>query len=490
MGEGMKLNELLQPWLDLSSPACDILGMQNDSRHVRPGDLFIAYPGAVADGRKYIAQALQQGAAAVVYDPIQLPNDVVLPAHVPCIPIPKLAHQLAALASRFYHHPSEQLAVMGVTGTNGKTTIAYQLTQAHQLLGRPTTYMGTLGHGQIAYLEPLHNTTPDALCVQRLLAQDYERGIQQICMEVSSHALAEHRVDHIAFREAIYTNLSHEHLDYHHTLAEYARAKALLFARPSLEWVILNLDDEYVQSMVAAVQPGVRQFTYGIHHHSALVRATDYHLHIQGSRFTVESPWGRQVLTIPSLGLFNIYNSLAVYTSLLANDYAMADVADVMANLQSSPGRMEIVAHSPYVIVDYAHTPAALENVLKTVMRLKSSDAAKIWVVFGCGGDRDKTKRPLMGKIASEYATHVIITSDNPRHEDPGAIMQDILVGIPQGTPVTSIADRREAIHYAITAAARDDIVLIAGKGHEDYQIIGNQRLVFSDQDEVRRLMP
>jgi UDP-N-acetylmuramoyl-L-alanyl-D-glutamate--2,6-diaminopimelate ligase len=484
----MKLADLLQPWITSTIPDCDILGIKNDSRQIERGDLFIAYSGALSDGRKYIAQAVQQGASAVVYEPQYFPADLTLPTHIPCYPIPHLVEQLAAVASQFFHHPSEHLSVSGVTGTNGKTTIAYQLAQAHQLLGRPAAYIGTLGYGQVPNLHPLHNTTPDALEVQRLLSKHLDAGTQQICMEVSSHALVQHRVDHVRFREAIYTNLSHEHLDYHPNMQAYAAAKSLLFAKPGLEWVVLNQDDDHMQQMAAAVSKEVRQWTYGIRN-PADVRALDCQLLSHCSRFLIESPWGRHSLTLPNLGLFNISNSLAVYTSLMAHGYPVESVIEILPTLQTTPGRMEIVAHNPYVIVDFAHTPAALDNVLKTIVSLKSSPNVKIWVVFGCGGNRDKTKRPLMAKVVSEQADHVIVTSDNPRHEDPEAIIQDISVGLKPGAAVTTLVDRREAIQHALRSAGKEDIVLIAGKGHENYQIIGDQCFDFSDQDEVRQFL-
>lgn len=481
----MTLRDLLQPWIK-NAQACDVLGMQNDSRQVVVGDLFLAYPGAATDGRRYMNQAVQQGACAIVYEPADMPQDVAVPNTLPCIPFPQLATQLAVLASRFFHHPSDHVFVTGITGTNGKTTIAYQLAQAHTLLQRSSAYIGTLGYGQVPDLHVLNNTTPDALMLQRILFSYQQQSIAQVCMEVSSHALHQQRVDHIAFREAIYTNLSHEHLDYHQTMAAYAQAKASLFAKPSLKWVILNQDDPNMGTMAAGVPSGVQQWTYGIQK-SADVRAVDCHLYSHGTCFTVTSPWGRQEIKTPILGLFNIYNSLAVYTSLLAHGYSQQAVGEVMASLPATPGRMEIVAHNPYVIVDFAHTPAALENVLKAILDLRASDQAKVWVVFGCGGNRDKTKRPLMGKIVSGLADHMIVTSDNPRHEEPEAIIQDIVAGIKPGAAVTTIINRAEAIHYALSSAACDDIVLIAGKGHEPYQIIGDEHLVFSDQDEVRR---
>lgn len=484
----MELTHWLQPWWQGPLPHLFVTGLQNDSRRVVAGDVFIAYPGTITDGRQYCNQALEQGAIAIVYEPRRLPTSIVLPTQIPCIPIPDLAKQLAALAARFYKNPSESVWVSGITGTNGKTTIAYQLAQAHQLLGRKSAYIGTLGQGAIRHLEPQINTTPDALCLQRLLHHYVQQNVHHVCMEVSSIALTEHRVDQIAFREAIYTNLSHEHLDYHHSMGQYAKAKASLFAKSSLQWAILNQDDDFVEQMAAALQPGVRKITYGMLK-AADVMANNLQLRLDGSEFSVSSPWGTETIRIPSLGKFNIYNSLAVYSSLLAHGYAMTDVLQVMGQLTASPGRMEIVAQKPYVIVDYAHTPAALDNVLKTLVYLKTNPSSKICVVFGCGGDRDKTKRPLMGQVVSDYAEKVILTSDNPRNEDPDAILQDIIVGIPTNKDVTTIVDRREAIQYALQSAEQHDIILIAGKGHEDYQIMGDKRTAFSDQQEVRAFL-
>lgn len=484
----MKLNHLLQPWIKTGIPTCDVLGMQNDSRHLNRGDAFIAYPGAVADGRRFIEQAINQGACAIIYEPNEFPQDITLPNTIPCIALPELTLQLSALANRFYGQPSEHLSIVGVTGTNGKTTVAYLLAQAHELLGRHAAYIGTLGYGQPFYLQPLNNTTPDALQVQQLLFIHKDQRFEQICMEVSSHALDQHRVDNVAFREAIYTNLSHEHLDYHQTMAAYAQAKAKLFAKSGLKWSILNYDDPYVSQMIKAIPKGVQIWTYGLHS-GADVRITHYQLHSHNSEFTVDSPWGQYELIIPSLGLFNIYNNVAVYTSLLANGYSVPSVIETLANLQATPGRMEIVARNPTVIVDFAHTPAALDNVIKTLNSLKKSDKVKLWVVFGCGGNRDKTKRPLMAKTVSSQADYVIVTSDNPRKEDPEAIIQDILTGLEPSAVVKTIVDRREAIRYVLNHAGKDDIVLIAGKGHEHYQIIGDEHLHFSDQEEVRSML-
>lgn len=483
--KSVKLSQLLQPWSSNEFADCAILDIKNDSRLVRPGDLFLAYPGAAADGRLFINNALLAGAVAVVYEPEKMPSSCKLPVSLPCIPLSHLADKLAGIARRFYGDPGQSLIMTGVTGTNGKTTIAYQLAQAHSLLGQQSAYIGTIGQGNVNQLNPLNNTTPDALCLQKLLHQYKEQGIKQVCMEVSSHALSQQRIAGIEFNQAIFTNLTLDHLDYHHTMQAYGEAKALLFSGQSLQWAIINKDDEYQHIMRKALMPHVQKITYGLYQ-DCEVKAIHWHTDINGTEIELKSPWGTHHLRIKALGEFNIYNSLAVFSSLMASGYNADQVIDVMGQLKAAPGRMEIVAQSPYVLVDYAHTPDALENVLTTLSQLKRG---QLWVVFGCGGDRDKSKRPVMGKAASLYADQVIITSDNPRTEDPQSILDDIAHGIPSSIKVTKLLNREEAIAYALSNADKEDIILIAGKGHEAYQQIGLEKHAFSDQDVVRALL-
>lgn len=480
----MELTKLLKPWIKQETKNCDLKDIKNDSRQVQSGDLFIAYPGAVSDGRLYIEKAVNSGAVAIAYDPDSLPAGFKLPESVPSIPVPQLAGQLAPIAKRFYQDPTKALTVTGITGTNGKTTIAYQLAQAHDLLGQAAAYIGTIGQGNVNHLNPLDNTTPDALCLQRLLAQYRDQGLKQVCMEVSSHALSQHRVDGIEFNQALFTNLTLDHLDYHHTMQAYGEAKAMLFAREELKWAIINQDDEYQQLISNALKPSVKKITYGMRQECD-VKAVQWHIDLTGTAIEVHSPWGIHHLKIKALGQFNIYNSLAVFSSLMASGYPVDKVVQVMSQLKAAPGRMEIVSSSPYVLVDYAHTPDALENVLTTLNQLKKG---RLWVIFGCGGDRDKTKRPIMGKAASLYADNIVITSDNPRSEDPRVIVDEIAYGIPAAVSVTKLINREEAIAHALSSAEENDIILIAGKGHEAYQQIGSEKLAFSDQEVVRRL--
>lgn len=480
----MELVKLLSPW-NQSTPPITVTGIKNNSRQIKKGDLFLAYPGALTDGRLFIAQAIEAGAVAVVYDPEQFPSTPLLKGTVPCIPLPQLHEKLAAIAARFYQYPSKQLHVTGVTGTNGKTSIAYQLAQAYGLLGEQAAYIGTLGQGIVNKLEALANTTPDGLCLQQLLFHYQQQGIRSVSMEVSSHALSLHRVDDIAFSHAIYTNLSHEHLDFHHNMEAYALAKASLFSRQTLKTAIINHDDSYADRMIKALPNKSVLLTYGLTA-SADVYTLDWQSTMAGSEIFVHSPWGQYLLKTKSLGQFNIYNSLAVFTSLLARGYNPHQVNAIFPSLISAPGRMELVSTTPCVIVDFAHTPDALKHVLNALNALKKN---RLIVVFGCGGDRDKGKRQVMGRIASTYADCTIITSDNPRSEQPQAIVDEIAQGIQTPHPYLKITDRARAIAQALTWANADDIVLIAGKGHETYQQIGQERFYFSDKDVVHQLL-
>lgn len=481
----MKLNHLLQLWCDDTVPAIDITGLHNDSRSIQPNHLFLAYPGAVADGRLYCQQAIDNGAVAIAYESTNLPCAFKLSNSVVFIPIEQLADKLSAIACRFYDNPTKQLSITGVTGTNGKTTIAYQLAQAYHLLGLKSAYIGTIGQGDVHALKPLSNTTPDGLCLHHLFAEYKQAQVKQVCMEVSSHALCQQRVAFIHFKQAIFTNLSHDHLDYHHTMQAYAQAKALLFATPSLKWAIVNYDDAYASLMTQHIPARCEKLTYGLDS-NADVYAFNWIMDKTGTTFDVVSAWGQHTVHVKTLGMFNLYNSLAIFSSLLADGFKVEDVIEVMSQLQACVGRMELVAQEPSVIVDYAHTPDALQKVLLTLRQLQPE---RLWVVFGCGGDRDKTKRPIMGNIASQLADVVILTSDNPRSEDPFSILHDIACGIESNaTHLIQIEDRQQAIEYALKNATKQDIILIAGKGHEDYQQIGHQRFEFSDQKMVRKI--
>lgn len=482
----MKLAQWLSPWSVEISRDVEINDIQNDSRQINAGDAFIAYPGEASDGRDYIEKAIEKGASVILYEPdhgypFPAATDVVM------IPFPQLKAKLGKLAEAFYFpNGKPSIDITGVTGTNGKTSIAFQLAQAHRLLGKKSAYIGTIGQGSDLALKSLSNTTPDALLLQKLLADYQNQGVEQLIMEVSSHALSQGRVDELEFKQAVFTNLSHEHLDYHGTMESYAEAKAKLFGWEGLKSAILNADDEYSSIMASACNERCELFYYGLNK-AADVYAMDWHMDDQGTHLELKSPWGQQALQLKTLGRFNLYNALAVFTTLMSSgDYLLTDVLAMMPQLASAPGRMEIISYSPLIIVDYAHTPDALAQVLSTA---KSICKGNLWAVFGCGGNRDKGKRPLMGQYASEFADKIIITSDNPRFESPMAIIEEIAAAVDPSKCVALEEDRKKAIQQAIEGSDSNDIIIIAGKGHEDYQEINGQRRHFSDQETVRCLI-
>lgn len=480
----MNLHKLLNPWVSIDFLDTTILNLANDSRKVQKGTLFFAYPGAITDGRNYIDNAIANGAAAVLYEP---QNFAISKNYlVPVIAIENLKNKLADIAACYYANPTQSLKVIGVTGTNGKTTIAYQLAKAYELLGSKSAYIGTIGQGPVGALHELDNTTPDGICLQKLFSEYYKSGVKQVCMEVSSHALVEGRTKNIAFKQAIYTNLSHEHLDFHHTMNEYAQAKAKLFSESNLGNIVINIDDAYAEIMLNASCKNTIKTTYAMQK-AADFQAFDCQYSLEGCKFKVKSKYKDVQLAIHGIGAFNIYNSLAIFASLMFYDYAIDDVAGVMQMLTPVNGRMELIAKDPYVFVDYSHTPDALENALRSLVNIRnqSNNTGKIWVVFGCGGDRDTTKRPLMGAVACKYADEVVITSDNPRTEDPEKIIADICENLNADKKINKITNRKDAILFAISNAKSNDTILIAGKGHEEYQIIGREKFNFSDKQVV-----
>jgi UDP-N-acetylmuramyl-tripeptide synthetase len=453
-------------------------GITADSRQVKPGALFLAYPGTHSDGREYIPQAIQAGAAAVIWDQ----HDFAWSAdwQVSHAPVADLKQYVGAIAAEYFGHPSQAVHMIGVTGTNGKTSVSQWIAQCLTMLDQKTAVLGTIGNGFVdmgAALAEAANTTPDAILLQSMLADYVEQQAQAVVMEVSSHGLEQGRVNGVAFDIAILTNLSRDHLDYHKTMEAYAAAKQKLFDWNGLRLSVLNADDDFGQRLIEKLrQEGKSLLTYGMH--QADVVGTDLRLHEQGLSMQVSTPHGTATLHAPVLGRFNAYNILAVLTTLLALDYSLDEAIAVIANIRPVTGRMQQFGggHLPLVVIDYAHTPDALEKVLST---LKEQQPARLVCVFGCGGDRDAGKRPLMGDIASQLADAVIVTSDNPRSENPDAIIRDIIAGI--AVPFEKIQDREIAIQTAVKSAQAGDIVLVAGKGHEDYQEIAGVRYPFSD---------
>ena len=450
-----------------------------DSRRCRPGTAFLAYPGERADGRAYIGDAVARGASAVLWE---ADNFVWAPSwRVPNSAVHGLKQRASELAAEFYGQPSHALWMCGVTGTNGKTSCSHWIAAALQASGTPSGIIGTLGCGFPGALREAGNTTPDALELQATLAELRAAGARAVAMEVSSHGLAQGRVNAVRFACALFTNLSHDHLDYHGSMQAYAEAKAALFAMPGLEAAVLNLDDAFGRELARRLARRVRCIGYAMD--APLAGATDEFIGLQPSMQLVSS-WGRAPLATRQVGRFNLSNALGVLGCLVARGIAFADAVRLLANLPAVPGRMEAVGERPLVIVDYAHTPDALEKALAALRPLAAERGGRLAVVFGAGGDRDPAKRPLMGAAAERGADRVIITSDNPRGEDPLRIIEAVASGMRDRA--RREPDRRRAIEMALLEAAPDDVVLIAGKGHESYQEIAGERLAFSDQAAAR----
>jgi len=453
-----------------------------DSRQVGTDDVFLAYPGEVHDGRRHIDAALAAGAAAILWEPSGAAAEL---ERLPGLPVAGLRDLAAELAAEWWQQPSRTLWMVGVTGTNGKTSCSHWLAEAFARLGRRTAVIGTLGNGFPEALTGSSHTTPDPVTLQGLLADYREAGATAIAMEVSSHALDQGRVKAVAFDVAVLTNLSRDHLDYHGDMARYAAAKARLFHWPGLRWAILNADDAFGQRLAGELaMGGVQMLSYGLQ--AGEIRGEGLRLSVDGLRLDIQTPWGRGRLDSRLLGEFNAYNLLACLAVLLASEVPLDAALTTLAEVRTVPGRMQRLGGGdrPTVVVDYAHTPDALDKTLAT---LRPLTRGRLHCVFGCGGGRDKGKRALMGEVAARRADTVIVTSDNPRHEDPAAIVADILTGMPAGQTVC--LDRAEAIQAAIAQAGPDDVILIAGKGHETYQEIGNARLPFADAEVARRAL-
>ncbi|MGC5703691.1 UDP-N-acetylmuramoyl-L-alanyl-D-glutamate--2,6-diaminopimelate ligase [Pseudomonas sp. NFXW11] len=456
-----------------------------DSRNVRAGDLFLAVPGAKFDGRAHIADALQRGAAAVAYE---VQGATVLPlTDVPLIPVKGLAAQLSDIAGRFYGEPSRQLNLVGVTGTNGKTSVTQLVAQALDLLGQRCGLVGTLGTGFYGALESGLHTTPNPIAVQATLADLKNAGAKAVAMEVSSHGLDQGRVAALAFDVAVLTNLSRDHLDYHGTMQAYGEAKAKLFNWTDLRCRVINLDDDFGRQLAADPHES-RLITYSLEDSSAYLYCREARFDDDGVRATLVTPQGEHHLRSTLLGRFNLSNVLAAVGALLGLEYALDEILAVLPKLEGPAGRMQRLGGGtqPLVVVDYAHTPDALEKVL---LALRPHAKGRLLCLFGCGGDRDRGKRPLMAEVVERLADGVLVTDDNPRSEDPAQIFDDIRTGFKAPEQVEFIAGRGPAIAHLVAGASADDVVVLAGKGHEDYQEIHGQRHDFSDLVEADKAL-
>ncbi|EPY2900453.1 UDP-N-acetylmuramoyl-L-alanyl-D-glutamate--2,6-diaminopimelate ligase [Cronobacter sakazakii] len=486
------LRDLLAPWV-AGLPARALREMTLDSRVAAAGDLFVAVVGHQADGRRYIPQAIAQGVAAIVAEAKGEATDgEVREIHgVPVIYLSQLNERLSALAGHFYDEPSERLRLIGVTGTNGKTTTTQLIAQWCQRLGETSAVMGTVGNGLLGKVIPTENTTGSAVDVQHVLSGLAAQGATVAAMEVSSHGLVQHRVAALKFAATVFTNLSRDHLDYHGDMEHYEAAKWLLFSAHHYGQAVINADDEVGRRWLAKLPDAVavsmeNNINPGCHGRWLRADAVEYH--DRGATLRFSSSWGDGEIESRLMGAFNVSNLLLALGTLLALGYPLAALLESAPRLQPVNGRMEVFSApgKPTVVVDYAHTPDALEKALQAA-RLHC--AGKLWCVFGCGGDRDKGKRPLMGAIAEQFADVVVVTDDNPRTEDPKAIIADILTGMLDAGRARVVEGRAEAVTNAIMQAAENDVVLLAGKGHEDYQIVGTRRLDYSDRVTAARLL-
>ncbi|MGI9251480.1 MAG: UDP-N-acetylmuramoyl-L-alanyl-D-glutamate--2,6-diaminopimelate ligase [Pseudohongiellaceae bacterium] len=480
-------------------PDVNISGVHQDSRLLANGDLFIACAGRTFDARQHIDEAVKKGVAAVLVQADESWQQAQVRHQVPIIPIDNLAAKSSEIAGRFNGHPSQQLTVIGITGTNGKTSCSQFMADCLTRLGYRCGVIGTLGYG--VYADGANNTnnliqspltTLDAVITQTVLAEMQDDGVEPVVMEVSSLGLHQGRVQAVHFDTAIFTNLSRDHLDYHQSMNDYAENKKKLFTADGLKHAIINLDDPYSATITQAIAPGVQISTYSLANPAASVYAEQLELTRDGYRAHINTPIGNGIITGKLIGGFNFSNLLAMIAALIAylpghnkKQLNIDTLCKLITELQPVRGRMEIISTGAdiTVLVDYAHTPDGLGSVLAA---LKEHFNSKTWCVFGCGGDRDKGKRPMMGEIAERHADHLIITDDNPRTENGDEIVQHILEGIKNPAAVTVKRDRAQAIAFAISNAEPGDVVLLAGKGHETHQDSGGKRRVFNDAEQAR----
>ena len=469
-----------------------ISDLTQDGRAAGPGSAFLAVHGTKEHGLKYAPQAVANGARAVLWEPAPVAQVPDLPSDIVVAPVDRLRERASTIAVRFFGEPSSALSMAGITGTNGKTTCAYLLAQALEHAGRPAAYMGTIGTGRPGALTASTLTTGDAVTVQRTLARLRAEGAGSVAMEVSSHAIDQWRVGAVRFRTAAFTNLTRDHLDYHGTMEQYAATKAKLFAREELESRVVNVDDAFGRQLALDPRGRGRLIVTSRGHQSharaaaGFVRAMFVALSRQGIELEFDSSWGAGAITCPLVGDFNVDNLLTVLGVLLDWGLPLETATLALREVRAAPGRMETfggTAQLPLVIVDYAHTPDALR---KALLAARAHRDRRLTVVFGCGGDRDPGKRPMMGAIAAELADQIVLTDDNPRTESPRAIIDNIAAGIPAGVQYAIEGDREQAIRAAVLEASPRDVLIVAGKGHEDYQVYGHERRPFSDQRVVR----
>jgi UDP-N-acetylmuramoyl-L-alanyl-D-glutamate--2,6-diaminopimelate ligase len=475
----MSVQTLLEGWCDVV-PEVTVSGIELDSRRIREADAFLAVAGASTHGMNHAPQAFARGAGVIIHDgKAKLPQ-----LDVPFVEVPQLGELLSSISARFYHSPSDHLLVAGVTGTNGKTSTAHFIAQSWQRATGDAGIIGTIGYGPLGSLQPANMTTPDPVSLQAMLSDCIDQGVEKLSMEVSSHALDQGRCDDVAFDAAVFTNLSRDHLDYHGTMEAYAAAKRRLFIDAHPRFAVINLDDRFGKTLAAEISNGTQVFTYGTNGSSEL-RGSILQMDSMGMTLKLASPWGGGEIRTGLLGAFNVSNLLAAAGTLALLGMPWSQVMHQLEIMRAVPGRMQCMGGEvaqPVVVVDYAHTPDALQQALTA---LRSHLHGRLVCVFGCGGDRDSGKRPMMARVAESLADRIVITSDNPREEEPEAIIQDMLGGLERPDEALVIEDRASAIRQAVLECGAGDIVLVAGRGHEDWQELKGRKIPFSDEATV-----
>lgn len=482
------LSTLLQGLVEIPSVFdVTIHGLKTDSRQVKPGDAFVALAGANTPVSFYIDQAIAAGAIVVLFDSDE-PGECSEQNGALLVPVAGLKSLLGMIATRFFERPSRRLRLIGVTGTNGKTSVSQYIAQLLIATGTPSGVLGTLGYGMLDALQPATHTTPDVVQINRVLYQVLAQGGRAAVMEVSSHALDQGRVDNLAITGAVFTNLTRDHLDYHGTMKAYGEAKAKLFNREELHFSVINFDDPFGQQLFEQLEGKCDRVRYSLHEAQTELWLKDFQATDNGFEALVDGQWGEFSVSAPLMGSFNASNVLAAMATALTLGAPLDDLRAAVSQLVPPPGRLEVFSGDSgvRVVVDYAHTPDALANALAA---LKPHVTGRLICVFGCGGDRDSGKRPEMALEAETLSDKVFVTDDNPRSEDPAAIVSDIVAGFAAPEQVTVIHDRAEAIRKAIQSASADDLVLVAGKGHEAYQEVAGKKHPFSDAEQVRQVL-
>ena len=468
--------------VDIDDFMTEINGISYNSKKTKPNDIFVCLSGEHVDGHEYADEAIANGACICIVERR-------LNVDIPQIVVSDTTEILAQISDLFYNSPSRSLNIIGVTGTNGKTTVTHLIQKLYETNNQKCALIGTLGHkffSEDSYHDAKH-TTPQAPELQELLYKINSKNIPNVVMEVSSHALAQHRVDYCDFNGAIFTNLTQDHLDFHITMQNYFRAKAKLFEELlSDDFAVINLDDSYAQQFISVLSPNVKLYTYGIKE-DADIKAENVSFSPDGAAFTCKINDKKYDVKLRMNGAFSVYNVLASIAAAVALNFDIEKSIKTLETINGVAGRFEVIVNKPTVIVDYAHTPDGLENVLNAAREI-TPEGGNLICIFGCGGDRDATKRPKMGAIAERLADKVIVTSDNPRSEEPQQIITDILAGFKSTSDVIVEPDRELAIKEAYKLANANDVVLVAGKGHEDYQILRDETIHFDDREKVREI--